>query len=93
MYNHLIVCKQMSSGLFKNVKKKKTMHLQIIYKMFKEDLALKNLQGLICHKTRKGFKKCMHFKILKEGTLPFVHVSSGEKYHDRQAVFLKTYTF
>ena len=42
----------MSSGLFRNVIYK--MCLQIIYSiyMFKEDLALNNLQWLICHKTQ-----------------------------------------
>ena len=28
------------------------MGLQIIYNMYKEELALNNLQGLICHKTQ-----------------------------------------
>ena len=27
------------------------MHLQTIYNIYKEDLALNNVQGLICHKT------------------------------------------
>ena len=44
----------MSSGSFKNVIYK--MCLQIIYIyvicMYKEDLALNNLQWLICHKTQ-----------------------------------------
>ena len=50
-WNHLTVCKKMSSGSFKNIKK---MCLQIIYLiyMYKEDLALNNLQWLICHKTQ-----------------------------------------
>ena len=52
MYNHLTECKQMSSGLFK----KSYMHLQITYKMYKEDLALNNLQWLICHKTQPNLK-------------------------------------
>ena len=29
------------------------MRLQIIYKMYKEDLSLNNLQGLICHKPKQ----------------------------------------
>ena len=42
----------MSLGSFKNVINK--MCLQIIYLiyMYKEDLALNNLQWLICHKTQ-----------------------------------------
>ena len=28
------------------------MGLQIIYNMYKDDLALNNLQGLTCHKTQ-----------------------------------------
>ena len=49
MYNYLTVCKQISSGLFKKFYLQ-TMHLQIIYN---DDLALNNLQGLICHKTQQ----------------------------------------
>ena len=45
---HLTVCKQMSSGLFKNVTLVETIHLKIIY-MYLQDLALNNHQGLICH--------------------------------------------
>ena len=42
----------MSSGSFKNVINK--MCLEIIYLtyMYKDDLALNNLQWLICHKTK-----------------------------------------
>ena len=46
-WNHLTVCKQISSNLFKN---------EITYKlyteksyMYKQDLALNNHEGLICH--------------------------------------------
>ena len=48
MYNHLTVCKLMSSILFKNV-----IYKLFAYKsyMYKEDLALNNLQGLIFDKT------------------------------------------
>ena len=43
----------MSSGLFKNVIDK--ICLEIIYLIYvrKEDLALNNLQWLICHKTNQ----------------------------------------
>ena len=43
----------MSSELFKNVSLQNgfTNHLYLIY-MYKVDLALNNLQGLICHKTQ-----------------------------------------
>ena len=42
----------MKSGSFKNVIYK--MYLEIIYLIYiyKEDLALNNLQGLICYKTQ-----------------------------------------
>ena len=43
MYNHLTMCKQMISGSFRNVIYKPCV-LQIIYDMYKEDLALNNLQ-------------------------------------------------
>ena len=50
--NQLTVCKKMSSSSFENFIYK--MCLQIIYLiyMYKEDLSLNNLQGLICHKTQ-----------------------------------------
>ena len=50
--NQLTVGKKMSSDLFKNVMNK--MCLQIIYLvcMDKHDLALNNLEWLICHKTQ-----------------------------------------
>ena len=49
MYNHLTVCKQMNPRSFKNFIYK--LYLQFIY-MYKENLALNNLQWLICHKTQ-----------------------------------------
>ena len=44
----------MSSGLFKNV-----FYKLCVYKlyMYKEDLALNNLQWLICHKTKPNQTK------------------------------------
>ena len=42
--------KQMSSGLFKNVTDK-----LFTYKSYKQDLALNNQQGMICHKTQPNF--------------------------------------
>ena len=49
-WNHLTVCK--SSDSFKNSINK--LSLQVIYliHMYKQDLALNNLQWLICHKTK-----------------------------------------
>ena len=43
----------MSSGLFKmlSIKYLLTNHIYLIY-MYKQDMALNNLQGLICHKTQ-----------------------------------------
>ena len=43
---HLIECKQMNSGLFKNVTNKLFVYRSYIFKiyMYKQDLALNNLQ-------------------------------------------------
>ena len=41
----------MSSGLFKNVTYK-PFHLQIIFYLYKQDLALDKQQSLFCHKTK-----------------------------------------
>ena len=59
--NHLIGCKQISSDSLENDYYK--LHLQIIF-MHKWDLALNNLQVLICHKTQSinqtvSFTMCM----------------------------------
>ena len=56
-WNHLAVCKQMSFGLFKNVFYKLFVYKSYIWYMYKPNLALNNLQGLICHKTQptKGY--------------------------------------
>ena len=48
MYNHLNVCKQMNSGPFKMLST--NYALKIIYNMYKEDLALNDLQWLTSHK-------------------------------------------
>ena len=47
------MCANKSTGSFKNGHRQ-TIHLQIIYLiyMYKQDLALDNLLGLICHKTQ-----------------------------------------
>ena len=45
-WNHLTLCKQMSTGFFKNVINK--IGFQII-DMNKQNLALNNLKWLICH--------------------------------------------
>ena len=51
-WNHLTLCKEISTGSFKNVINKMfTTHMYLIY-MYKEDMALNNLQCLICHKTQ-----------------------------------------
>ena len=46
----------MNSGLFKNVIYK--MYLEILYLiyMYKNDLALNDLEGLICHKTKPNLE-------------------------------------
>ena len=54
-WNHLTVCKQMSCGLFKMLLRKYlfTNNIYIyIYIYIKQELALNNLQGLVCHKTQ-----------------------------------------
>ena len=53
-WNNLTVCKQMNSGLFKMLPTiySFTTHTYLIYK-FKPDLALNNLQRLICHKKKQ----------------------------------------
>ena len=48
MYKHLTVCKQKHSGSFINFTWKNVYNS---YNMYKEDLALNDLQGLIWHKT------------------------------------------
>ena len=50
MYNHLTVYKQMISGSFKNVYFKPFIYKS--YDIYKEDLALNNLQWLICYKNQ-----------------------------------------
>ena len=51
-WNYLTVPPQISLGSFKNVINKLfTNHIYLIY-MYKEYLALNNLQWLICHKTQ-----------------------------------------
>ena len=49
MKNHLTECKQISFGSFKDVIYKLCIYKSYVYK---EDLALNNLQWLICHKTQ-----------------------------------------
>ena len=58
MYNHLTVCKQLSSGMSKNVIYKLCVYKSYIYiyiyiYIYKEYLALKNLRLLICHKSQQ----------------------------------------
>ena len=42
----------MSTGLFKNVINKMCLGIIYLVDMYKKDLALNNLQWLICHKTQ-----------------------------------------
>ena len=53
-WNYLTVCKQMSSGSFKNNVTYKLFRLQVIHiiDIYKQHLALNNLQGLICRETQ-----------------------------------------
>ena len=51
--NYLTVCKKkMSLGLFKNVIYRMYLKIIDLIYMYKNDLALNNLQWLICHKTK-----------------------------------------
>ena len=67
-WNHLTVCKQMSQGSFKSCYEQ-TIRLQIQYLMYayKQELALYNLQGWICHKiqptNRKILNSCNNIKM------------------------------
>ena len=51
-WNHLTLCKQMISGSFKIVIFKLWVYKSYFQYMSTQDLALNNLQGLICHKTQ-----------------------------------------
>ena len=46
------VKKKMNTGSFKNVINKMCLEILYLIYMYKEDLALNNLQGLICLKTQ-----------------------------------------
>ena len=50
----------MSSGAFKNVTYKLFVYKSYIRFMYKEDLALNNLQGLICYKTQPTNQSTSH---------------------------------
>ena len=47
----------MSSGSFKNVINKMCLEIIYLIYMYNPDLALNNLQGLICHKTKPNQKQ------------------------------------
>ena len=55
-WNHLTVGQKVSSGSFKNVINKMYLWILCWIYMYKEDLALNNLQRLICHKTKLMMK-------------------------------------
>ena len=52
MYHYLTVCKQMSSDSFKNAIYK--LYAYKSYDIYKEDLALNNLQ---CHQTKSNARR------------------------------------
>ena len=62
-WNHLIVCKQVNSGSFKNVIYKICIYYSYLIYMYKEDLALNNLLGLICHKIQPTSKESLHYSM------------------------------
>ena len=55
--------KKISSGSFKNVIYKMCLEIIYVIYMYKKDLALKNLQCLICHKTQPNQTKSYIFNI------------------------------
>ena len=65
-WNHLTVCKKKKNELrlVKNHNQENvyTNHIYLIY-MYNEDLALNNLQWLICHKTKPNETKSYIFDI------------------------------
>ena len=70
-YNYLTLCKKMSSGLFKNVIYKLLIYKSYIYiyierERERENLALNNLQWLICHKIQPKNNKSttLHCSVL-----------------------------
>ena len=70
IWNTLTLCKQMSSNnLFKN-SYLQTARLQIIC-TYKEDLALNNPQGLLCHKTPTNHHASFIFETDLQNTAKF----------------------
>ena len=73
-WNHLPVCKQMSSGLFKMLAKNYsfTNHIYppIYIYMSKNDLAINNLQGLIYYKTKPTFSPIKLWCVFLSSVLP-----------------------
>ena len=61
MNNDLTAYKQISTGAFKNVNYKLCVYKY--YDMYKEDLALNNLQWLTCHKTKANQTKSYIFNM------------------------------
>ena len=75
IWNYLTVCKQMNSGLFLKWYLQ-TIYLQILYiwYMYKLDLALNDLQQLICHKIQPNYDLvlhsfCVHSDLIKKNFL------------------------
>ena len=70
-WNHLFVWKRMSSGPFKNVIYKTCLEIIYLIYIYKKDLALNNLQWLICHKTKpkqKSVLTVLNVRDEKKGT-------------------------
>ena len=53
----------MSSGSFKNVINKMCLHIIYLEFLYEEDLALNNLQWLICHKNKPNQTKPFNFNL------------------------------
>ena len=59
-WNHLIECKQRSPGSWKNFLSTNNLFTNYIYiYIYKQDLALNNLQGLVCRKTQPATQRWM----------------------------------
>ena len=60
----------MSSGSFKDVIYKMCLEIIYYYIMYKKDLALNNLQWLICHKTKQNQTLTPRSTLTQCGKLP-----------------------
>ena len=76
-WNHLTVCKQMSTGSFKNVTYKLFVYTSHIWYICKQNLALNNLQWLICHKIQPN--QIQYIQYIYIYIYIYVYVSTKER--------------